>query len=145
MHHRRKRKRLLTWAPIVLAGLLIIAAFIIAPSLQPASPPIRSGTPNPLVTRLTPSAEARDGEDATGGTNGATPQPGALAERADSSPADARGSPRAGERRAPTAKETSTKQASTRAKRRRAPQPERKPGDPQDGAGASDLNVRWNQ
>lgn len=76
MHYRRKKRGFVAWIPVILVGILIIAAFIIAPSLLPSVP---RGPPASSVTDSSlPPAGARV-EERTPTT--ATGPDGAVSER----------------------------------------------------------------
>ena len=75
MHNRRKRKNFMNWIPVILAGLLIIAAFVVAPSLLPSVP---RGPPGSPFKDSSPSASARVEErtpTTTTGPGGALSEP----------------------------------------------------------------------
>ncbi len=74
MHNRRKRKNFMNWIPVILAGILIIAAFVIAPSLLPSVP---RGPPASPFKDSSPPASARVEERTP---NTATGPGGALSE-----------------------------------------------------------------
>ncbi len=103
MYNRRKRKNFMAWIPVILAGILIIAAFVIAPSLLPS---VSRGPPASSVSdmsRLPASAPVEERTPTTAaGPGGALPERRPLAPDGKSAPAGggARRGAQAGERRA---------------------------------------------
>ena len=141
-HHRRKKNRLVRWLPVLVAGALVVAAFIFAPSLQ-LPPPRTAGTRGALIPDLMgrPAAGASQEErPGAGGLDGAAGGArGPVPDASDAQHEVARGAAASPEHRDQTASE-----ASARAKRRRAHAPAPAAPPPQDSA-SSDLTVRWNQ
>jgi hypothetical protein len=148
MRHRRKRKKFLVWAPVVLAGLLIIAAFIIAPSLQNTAPPSRAVAPNPIFSEPSSVGAPSGGQPQLPGTSGAADprlDGRATPERAvDAQDADGRGAPPEAAALGPSGPPSKKEPGTRRVKQRRESRPAHTPA-PQDDANASDLSVRWNQ
>jgi hypothetical protein len=134
VHHRRGRKRLVSWIPVLLAGLLIVAAFFIAPSLQAPAP---RSAPSPAAALPTQSGRPPADQVGMPATSGRVPGPEGKAAPSDAGVGQLA---RSGERREPSTPETSKP-----AKRARAPRPARAASEPHDDASAEDLSVRWNQ
>ncbi len=125
MYNRRKRKNFVAWIPVILAGILIIAAFVIAPSLLPSAP---RGSPTSSVSGMSRLPASARVEEPTPPT--ATEPDGALPERRplppDRTPAPAgpgtRQGSQAGDRRAPPPEGEGMATAPTGVGARRGPQ-----------------------
>jgi hypothetical protein len=133
---------------VFLAGVLILAAFIIAPSLQAPPPHATAGVPGVAVApdasrqqfdaggaSITPAAPGKL-DQVTSGRPSAVPEGQLAPSKAVPSHGGAQQVVRNGER------EPNPAETGKPAKRRRAAHPARAP---QDDASAADLSVRWNQ
>ncbi len=103
MHNRRNRKNFMAWIPVILAGILIIAAFVIAPSLLPSVSRGPSASSVSDTSRLPPSARVEERTPTTAaGSDDALPERRSLPPDGKlASPAGgARRGSQAGERRA---------------------------------------------
>ncbi len=142
MRHRRKKKGIVKWLPVVIAGVLIIVAFLIAPSLQPPPPHDATGPRAPNGAGGSQADARAEGRmlTSTGGTEGASTakQMAQPQGNAPETAPPARDASRAGER------PNQSTAATTRAKKHRGPAPARPAPEPREGE-SGDLSVQWNR
>ena len=132
-HHRHRRKKSFwRWVPVAIAVVLIVAAFIVAPSLQPPPPKTQITTPLAVQDLGRSLAEPKPSDRPL------VPQP---------APPDMsvrRATPDGAVAQRPDPQKPSGDSTAKRDRKRRAASPRPAPPPAQDDASA-DLNVRWNR